>query len=89
MHLKYITRHENQVREAEDNHEDDEGFSSQEIICDARTRRALGNKELACDHCDYKTRSATLLKRHNDSMHTENTIAVVIRNMREWLECGN
>ena len=48
-----------------------EDFLLQEITCDARTRRALGNKDLACDHCDYKT---TLLKRHNDSIHKENLI---------------
>ena len=53
----------------------------QEITCDARTRRALGNKDLACDHCDYKTRSATLLKRHNDSIHKEN---LVMRQSRQW-----
>ena len=33
-----------------------------------------GNKDLACDHCDYKTRSSIFLKRHNDSIHNENLI---------------
>ena len=52
--------------------EDEDGeVSSQEMIEDALTRRALGSKSLQCDHCELKTRSATFLKRHIKTKHQD------------------
>ena len=51
--------------------EEDDVVSSQEMIEDARTRRALGSKSLHCDHCDLETRSTMFLKRHMRIKHAE------------------
>ena len=34
-------------------------------------RRILGNKSLHCDHCEFETRSKTLLTRHIEQHHSE------------------
>ena len=44
--------------------EEEIGFSTQDMINDARTRRELRDRPLQCDHCEYKTRSATMMQTH-------------------------
>ena len=51
-------------------------FSSQELIEDARTRKAIGNKNLQCDHCELTTRSKSILTRYMKLMHIEQTAIV-------------
>ena len=58
---------EERVVEAED-------FSSQEMIRDTRTRRAIGDKRLCFEECEYETRSATLLTRHTERAHKEGPV---------------
>ena len=72
---------EERVVEAED-------FSSQEMIRDTRTRRAIGDKRLSCEECDYETRSATLLTRHRETAHKDRPVES-LRTMRKRLTCDH
>ena len=54
-----------------DTTEDENVFSSQDMINDARARRYQKGKLFKCDHCDFKSTSQTLSKRHQQSVHKE------------------
>ena len=49
--------------------EDDDSLSTQELIIDARARKANRNKKLECEHCEYKTWSKTMLTKHVERSH--------------------
>ena len=61
----------------EEGNSDQEEYSSQDMIRDARHRREHGDRELTCNNCDHKFRSATLLQRHIETCHVEIHLAEV------------
>ena len=65
---------ENGRVDSTNNDTDDENINTQEIIEDARERRALkirGETKFKCEQCEFVFTSKTLLKRHNKNAHIE------------------
>ena len=63
-------------KECEKSENEDTILNTQEFIEDARARRNLrlrneSENDIACDQCDYKTTSKTLLNRHIENIHAE------------------
>ena len=54
------------------NENDQDIITSQNMIEDARARRSNKNKSFNCGQCDYKTKSKTLLKKHQVTVHEQN-----------------
>mgnify|MGYP003324695666 CR=1 FL=1 len=70
--IDFITRiREKASDKNKDATEDENVFSSQDMINDARARRYQKGKTYKCDHCDFKSTSQTLSKRHQQSVHKE------------------
>ena len=64
-------RFENEVK-AQENAQENKGdqiLSTQEMIDDSRERRSTRLQEFTCDHCEYRSSSKTLLKRHGETYH--------------------
>ena len=58
-----------------DDDEDDNSLSTQELIIDARARKANRNMgKLKCDVCEFETWSETLLTRHVEKSHQQENI---------------
>ena len=55
---------------------EEEEFCSQDLIRDARSRRANNNQILQCDTCNFETRSVTLLTRHVETLHKQDDTIV-------------
>ena len=51
--------------------EEENNFSTQNFINDARARRHKGVKTFQCDLCEFKSGSVTLMDRHRESIHKE------------------
>ena len=62
--------------ETVDHIEEEKAVGENELIEDARTRQAIGNKNLQCDHCELTTRSKSILTRYMKLMHIEQTAIV-------------
>ena len=54
-----------------DDEEDDDSLSTQELIIDARARKANRNRKLECVHCKFETWSKTLLTKHVERSHEQ------------------
>ena len=69
--LYYIirVRFENEVEK--ENEEDTIIISTQELIVDARERRATKKTKFICHKCIYKAPSITMLRKHEESDHEE------------------
>ena len=46
-----------------------ESLSTQELIIDARARKANRNKKLECEYCEFNTWSKTMLTKHVERSH--------------------
>ena len=73
--LDYIirVRIENEVEK--ENEEDTIIISTQELIVDARERRATKKTKFICHKCSYKAPSITMLRKHKESDHEESVLA--------------
>ena len=53
--------------------ENEDLLSTQEMISDSRARRQQNIKLFNCEKCEYKSGSETLMKRHNEVTHDQQT----------------
>merc|ERR1712096_97748 len=60
-----------EVDSQEDTEDNNEVYSTQEMIFDARARRTTKTNTFHCENCEFKSSSKTLLNKHIESIHNE------------------
>ena len=69
--LGYIIRLTFKNEVEKENEEDTIIISTQELIVDARERRATKKTKIICHKCSYKAPSITMLRKYKESDHEE------------------